>query len=398
MISASGALRILEEALADREPTVRRASVLSLEKLIQSSVLGPRNLFLETAFPWLIALAQKEQSLMVNMALVNTLSGTWRQEVPDAIEKILENTEGSKELLRKVVELVGQNSNSFRVLFLPLHPLDSEHRLPRWAREMLPELLWDGDPNVRAGSLILLDPLQKREHVEVIISRLRDDESVVRAKAVEALGRPGDPRAVEPLIEALRDPVNKEVRTKAVEAIRPDPDLARAYRDRGITWHVKREYDRAIADYNEAIRFDPKDALAYTNRGDAYANKQDYDRAIADYNEAIRLTWHAKREFDRAIAGYNEMRRLDPDLARAYRDRAWLWATCPDAKYRDGNRASASATLACEQPAGRTPTPSRCSLRPVPRPGTSTRPSSGRKWHSNCFPKTPRTGRNGCPA
>ena len=223
--------------------------MLSLEKLIQSSVLtsvlSPRNLFLETAFPWLIALAQKEQSLMVNMALVNTLSGIWRQElrqqVPDAIRKTLENMEGSYELLRKIVELVGQNR---------LHPLDSEHWLPHWAQEKLPMLLWDGDPNVRAGSLILLDPRQKREHIEVIIHRLWEDVNVVRAKAAEALGRLGDlravellivalpdmdvgvrtkvaealgrlgdPRAVEPLIVALRGPGDKEVRAKAAEAL-----------------------------------------------------------------------------------------------------------------------------------------------------------------------------------
>ena len=29
-------------------------------------------------------------------------------------------------------------------------------------------------------------------------------------------------------------------------------------------------------------------------------------------------------------------------------NRAWLWATCPDAKYRDGKRAVESATRACE--------------------------------------------------
>ena len=40
--------------------------------------------------------------------------------------------------------------------------------------------------------------------------------------------------------------------------------------------------------------------------------------------------------------------RLDPKLAPAYVNRAWLWATCPDAKYRDGKRAVESATRACE--------------------------------------------------
>ena len=90
---------------------------------------------------------------------------------------------------------------------------------------------------------------------------------------------------------------------------------------------TKEEYDKAIADYNEAIRLDPKDAAAYDNRGNAWQAKGEYDKAIADYNEAIRL---------------------DPKDADAYNGRAWLWATCPDARYRDGKQAVESATRACE--------------------------------------------------
>ena len=92
-------------------------------------------------------------------------------------------------------------------------------------------------------------------------------------------------------------------------------------------WATKKGYEKAIADYNEAIGLDPKNALAYNNRGSAWRKKKEYDKAIADYNEATRL---------------------DPKYARAYNSRAWLWATCPDAKYRDGRKAVQSATTACE--------------------------------------------------
>jgi tetratricopeptide (TPR) repeat protein len=96
---------------------------------------------------------------------------------------------------------------------------------------------------------------------------------------------------------------------------------------RGIAWKAKKEYDKAIADFNEAIRLDPKDALAYYNRGVVWGDKKEYDRAIADFNEAIRL---------------------DPKDALAYGSRAWIWATCPDPKHRDGKRAVESATRACD--------------------------------------------------
>ncbi len=55
-----------------------------------------------------------------------------------------------------------------------------------------------------------------------------------------------------------------------------------------------------------------------------------------------------KKEYDKAIADYSEAIRIDPEVSVACNNRAWLWATCPDAKYRDGKKAIESATKACE--------------------------------------------------
>jgi tetratricopeptide (TPR) repeat protein len=79
-------------------------------------------------------------------------------------------------------------------------------------------------------------------------------------------------------------------------------DLSRAYNNRGNAYYfVKKEYDRAIADYSEAIQLDPKNVVAYNNGGDAYYYvKRDYDQAITDYDKAIQL---------------------DPKYARAYYNR-----------------------------------------------------------------------------
>lgn len=59
--------------------------------------------------------------------------------------------------------------------------------------------------------------------------------------------------------------------------------------DLGDQWMQKKEYDKAIADYSEAIRLDPENARAFNNRGYASYQKKQYARAVEDYTEAIRL-------------------------------------------------------------------------------------------------------------
>jgi tetratricopeptide (TPR) repeat protein len=140
-----------------------------------------------------------------------------------------------------------------------------------------------------------------------------------------------------------------------------DTDKAIAYYDRGNASHNKGEYDKAIADYDEAIRLDPKYAIAYCNRGSTWLRKGDTDKAIADYDEAIRLdpnlamayyhrglAWDDESDTDKAIADFDESIRLDPNNVHHENALAWLFATCPDEKYRDGQKAVEHATKACE--------------------------------------------------
>lgn len=55
-----------------------------------------------------------------------------------------------------------------------------------------------------------------------------------------------------------------------------------------------------------------------------------------------------KKDYAKAIADYNEAIQLNPKLASAYNNRAWIWATCPGEQYRDGQKAVESAHLAWE--------------------------------------------------
>jgi tetratricopeptide (TPR) repeat protein len=49
---------------------------------------------------------------------------------------------------------------------------------------------------------------------------------------------------------------------------------AEGLRASGIAYHDKCDFDRAIGDFDEAIRLDPNDAKAYANRGIAYGHQE----------------------------------------------------------------------------------------------------------------------------
>jgi tetratricopeptide (TPR) repeat protein len=133
----------------------------------------------------------------------------------------------------------------------------------------------------------------------------------------------------------------------------PPPHQAIAYNLRGGAWLIKRDLDRAIADFDRAIGLDGTLAEAYNNRGSVRLFwKRDRDRAIADFDQAIRLNpeyaapyynrgaaWLEKREFDRAIADFDEALKIDPKLERALHGRGL-------AKLRKGDDAGGNADIA----------------------------------------------------
>jgi tetratricopeptide (TPR) repeat protein len=111
------------------------------------------------------------------------------------------------------------------------------------------------------------------------------------------------------------------------KAIQIDPQYASAWNSRGVAWREKEDYRKAIQDYDEALRIDRRYAEAYGNRGFALRRLGDYAPAIADYEQAIRLA---------------------PRLPSPHNDLAWLLATCPKEKFRNGQKAVEHANKACE--------------------------------------------------
>lgn len=102
---------------------------------------------------------------------------------------------------------------------------------------------------------------------------------------------------------------------------------ANNYVGRGNAWIGKDEYDKAIADFDHALQLNPKNAIAHACRGYAWGRKGQYNKATADFDQALRL---------------------DPKDAYTYSNLASIQATCPDAKYRDGQKAVLNAKKAYE--------------------------------------------------
>ena len=94
------------------------------------------------------------------------------------------------------------------------------------------------------------------------------------------------------------------------------PDI---YTKRGHGYAMKKDYERALVDYDRAIELDPNFALAYNLRAHAYAGKGEYDRAIADFTKALALrpdygaiyqsrgdVYASRGSYDEAIADYDK--------------------------------------------------------------------------------------------
>ncbi len=144
-------------------------------------------------------------------------------------------------------------------------------------------------------------------------------------------------------------------------ALRVSPGHTEAHNNLGMVLSRQGRYAEAEAHFTEAVRLNPSLVVALFNLGRVKADRAKYDEAAAQYAEVIRrqpgnVGAHQNLgnvlgrlgKYEEAAAHYAEAIRLDPGSAEAYNASAMLMAACPEARFRDGKRAVALATRACE--------------------------------------------------
>ncbi len=81
------------------------------------------------------------------------------------------------------------------------------------------------------------------------------------------------------------------------QAIKLNPNMAKAYNNRGVAYMGRQQYDLAIADFTKAIKLNPKNGKAYNNRAIAYWYKGDTKKAREDVTKAQSLGISVNKEF-----------------------------------------------------------------------------------------------------
>jgi tetratricopeptide (TPR) repeat protein len=136
------------------------------------------------------------------------------------------------------------------------------------------------------------------------------------------------------------------------EALRLDANLLEAVDARAHAAADATQFGNAIQDYSQYLKLHPRDAATYYNRALSHRKGGDAVAAIVDYTKAIELDpafekayfnrsiAHSKLgQYEQAEADLKKCVELQPCKAAAPNGLAWLYATCPDARFRNGEAA-----------------------------------------------------------
>ncbi len=160
------------------------------------------------------------------------------------------------------------------------------------------------------------------------------EEKRDRQKAIDDVDRvlklkPNLPLAVRLRSRLLAGDGKLETAVEELEKFRKEnPQDVASLLQLAMLYSAQQSYDEAIAAYTDVLAREPQSFLALRGRGDALLGVGKHAEAIADYERAYKL------------------QPKEPGLLNNF---AWVLATSPDDKLRNGRRAITLATVAGEQ-------------------------------------------------
>jgi len=129
---------------------------------------------------------------------------------------------------------------------------------------------------------------------------------------------------------------------KAYLSDSPSLDPVRAsqlWHQKGLIHAMGKEYEQAIASYDQALEIKPNDHQAWYNRGNALGNLGRYEQAIASYDKALEIkpdlheAWNNRGvalgnlgRYEEAIASYDQALEIKPDYHQAWYNRGFALA------------------------------------------------------------------------
>ena len=132
-----------------------------------------------------------------------------------------------------------------------------------------------------------------------------------------------------------------------------------SYNKRGVAYIGAGNINRAVADFTKAIEINPQFADAFSNRCAALCDRGNYEQAIEDCSSALGInprsakaynnrgiTWNNKGYIEKAIDDYIKAVEINPEYTDALNNLAWIFATCPDKRFRNGQKAVSYAEKA----------------------------------------------------
>ncbi|MGA2243229.1 MAG: tetratricopeptide repeat protein [Verrucomicrobiota bacterium] len=144
------------------------------------------------------------------------------------------------------------------------------------------------------------------------------------------------------------------------EVLRLNPKNAEAHKCIGDALVAQDKTTEAASEYSTALELKPDDVTIREVLALILVQKGETDKALACLQEALKIQptpgAHAQvaairagqGEFPDAVGHYRAVLRLQPDSPDVLNNLAWLLATCPDARIRDGAQAIGFAERACK--------------------------------------------------